>query len=70
MKALCLYAIDHAFNQLGLHRVKADHMPINDRSGGLLKSMGFNQEGYAKSYLKINGHWEDHVLTALINPND
>lgn len=70
MKMLCLYAIDHAFNQLGLHRVKADYMPINERSGALLKSLGFSQEGYAKSYVKINGRWEDHVLTSLINPRD
>ncbi|MEG2828171.1 MAG: 30S ribosomal protein S5 alanine N-acetyltransferase, partial [Edwardsiella sp. (in: enterobacteria)] len=24
--------------------------------------------GYAKNYLLINGKWQDHVLTALTNP--
>jgi ribosomal-protein-alanine N-acetyltransferase len=31
--------------------------------------LGFEKEGYAKSYLKIAGHWQDHILTALVNPH-
>jgi len=42
-------------------------MPKNTRSANLLKTLGFEQEGYAKNYLLINGRWEDHVLNALIN---
>jgi ribosomal-protein-alanine N-acetyltransferase len=33
-----------------------------------LHSLGFEKEGYAKSYLQINGRWQDHVLTSLLNP--
>ncbi|MCH2314782.1 MAG: 30S ribosomal protein S5 alanine N-acetyltransferase, partial [SAR202 cluster bacterium] len=33
----------------------------------LLKTLGFEREGYAKRYLLINGQWEVHVLNALIN---
>lgn len=43
-------------------------MPANRRSGALLARLGFEQEGYARDYLMINGRWEDHVLTALLNP--
>jgi ribosomal-protein-alanine N-acetyltransferase len=34
----------------------------------VLEGLGFEREGVARSYLKINGEWADHVLTALINP--
>lgn len=70
MKKLCLHAIDYAFNELRLNRVMANYMPRNSRSGALLNSLGFEKEGLAKKYLKINGCWEDHVLTSLVNPKN
>lgn len=69
MKALCLDVISYAFNELKLNRIMANHMPRNKRSAALLESLGFNEEGYAKRYLKINNVWEDHVLRSLINPS-
>jgi ribosomal-protein-alanine N-acetyltransferase len=60
--------IDYMFTQRKLHRVMANYIPHNARSAQLLTRLGFEREGYAKAYLKINGAWEDHVLTALINP--
>jgi len=57
-----------AFGPLGLHRVMANYMPRNERSGRLLERLGFEREGYAKRYLCIGGEWEDHVLTSLIHP--
>ncbi|OTA19562.1 alanine acetyltransferase [Xenorhabdus beddingii] len=48
-----------------MHRIMANYMPHNHRSGNLLKKLGFEQEGYAKHYLMIDGIWQDHVLTAL-----
>lgn len=65
-------AIDYAFskNGLGLHRVMANYMPSNRLSEALLHKLGFEKEGYAKSYLKIAGTWQDHVLTSLINTQD
>jgi [ribosomal protein S5]-alanine N-acetyltransferase len=68
MKILCVHAIEYAFNQLGLNRVMANYMPSNIRSALLLRQLGFNEEGRAVKYLKINGCFEDHILTALINP--
>ncbi len=60
--------VDFALGPLGLHRIGANHLPENERSARLLARLGFEIEGYAKSYLFINGAWRDHVLTALTNP--
>ena len=59
-------ANDYMLGDMGLNRIMAGYMPHNERSGRLLKRLGFEQEGFARRYLKINGRWEDHVLTALI----
>lgn len=55
------------FDTLGLHRIQACHMPANQRSAALLESLGFRREGIARGFLRINGCWEDHILTALTN---
>lgn len=68
MSKLCLAAIKYAFHELDLNRIMANYMPSNERSGILLRKLGFSEEGLAKKYLKINGRWEDHVLTSLVNP--
>lgn len=60
--------IPNIFQTRGLHRIMANYQPANTRSEKLLQRMGFEKEGLAKSYLKINGRWADHVLTSLINP--
>ncbi|MCV3215748.1 GNAT family N-acetyltransferase [Plectonema radiosum NIES-515] len=62
-------AIQYVFQQLNLHRIMANYMPHNQRSGNLLKRLGFVVEGYARDYLLINGQWQDHILTSLINSN-
>ncbi len=63
-------AIQYIFEKLQLHRIMANYMPSNKRSAKLLESLGFEREGFAKAYLKIAGEWQDHVLTALVNPKD
>ena len=60
--------IGYMFNTAGLHRVMANHMPSNVKSERLLQKLGFEREGYAKSYLKIAGKWEDMVLNSKVNP--
>ena len=62
-------ALDYVFAELGLHRVEANYVPTNERSGRLLRRLGFVVQGYARDYLHIDGEWRDHVLTALTNPN-
>lgn len=60
--SLCLIK---AFNEIGLHRVQAGVMPRNLPSIRVLEKTGFRHEGSAKTYLKINGTWEDHELFAI-----
>lgn len=60
--------IEHVFSVLRLHRIQANYVPENERSGNLLARLGFEREGLARDYLYINGAWRDHVLTARRNP--
>jgi ribosomal-protein-alanine N-acetyltransferase len=62
-------AIEYVFEDLNFHRVMANYMPHNQRSGNVLKRLGFVVEGYARDYLLINGQWQDHILTSLTNPH-
>lgn len=62
--------IDFAFGTLRLHRIMANYLPHNTRSSALLSRLGFKREGYAEAYLFINGKWQDHILTALVNPEN
>jgi ribosomal-protein-alanine N-acetyltransferase len=59
---------DFAFRSLGLHRLEAACIPENDASRRLLVRAGFDEEGFARAYLKINGVWRDHALFGLISP--
>lgn len=63
-------ACEYVFNELKLHRIMANYLPRNERSGRLLNKLGFTVEGEARQYLMIDGRWEDHVLTSMINPRD
>ncbi len=67
MREVVQAGIRHMFDGVGLHRIMANHMPTNIRSERLLRTLGFEREGYARSYLKIAGRWEDMVLNALVN---
>ena len=58
----------YMFNEFDIHRIAATHMTNNTRSAALLERLGFEKEGYAKSYLNIGDGWQDHILTALVNP--
>ena len=55
-----------AFDHLNLHRVEAACLPRNLASLALLRRTGFQQEGLARNYLKINGEWQDHLLFAML----
>lgn len=58
--------IPFAFGELRLHRLEAACIPSNLRSVRLLEKAGFLLEGTLRSYLKINGRWQDHLLYSLI----
>lgn len=61
--------IDRLFDEKNLHRIMANYLPDNHKSAKVLERLGFVKEGYAKEYLYINGKWQDHIMTALTNPN-
>ena len=56
-----------SFESLNLHRIMANYVPTNERSARLLSRLGFQREGYAPAYLRLDGRWQDHILTALTN---
>ncbi len=58
--------VEYAFRRLGLHRVEAACLPDNEASRRLLLKCGFQDEGYAREYLRINGSWQDHQLFAIL----
>jgi ribosomal-protein-alanine N-acetyltransferase len=60
-------AIGFVFDEYELHRVMANYRVENLRSAQLLQRLGFEIEGTARAYLKINGHWADHILSSKIN---
>jgi [ribosomal protein S5]-alanine N-acetyltransferase len=62
-------AVKFAFESWRLHRVAANYMPRNTRSAAVLERCGFKIEGNAPAYLRIDGRWEDHVLTAITYPS-
>ncbi len=55
-----------SFETLRLHRIEAACIPDNARSIRVLEKAGFRREGLLRSYLKINGLWQDHYLYARI----
>ena len=67
MSESVLAIIRYAFDEMGLHRMKAAYLPSNERSGRLQRRLGFVVEGYARDYLLIQGQWQDHVLVGLVN---
>jgi len=58
-------AVPFCFDTLGLHRIHAAFLPDNMASRRVLEKNGFREEGFADSYLQIDGRWADHVLFGL-----
>jgi ribosomal-protein-alanine N-acetyltransferase len=61
--------IEYVFEEMHVHRIQANYLPANERSGALLRRLGFQVEGYARDYLLLHGQWRDHIMTSLINPS-
>lgn len=66
MTAAVRALIPFCFGTLRLHRLEAACIPSNAASVALLEKAGFQREGYARSYLCINGIWQDHLLYARL----
>lgn len=59
-------ALHFGFDDLQLHRIEAACLPQNEGSIRVLRNNSFVQEGLARSYLKIDGTWRDHLLFAVL----
>lgn len=59
-----------AFEDLKLHRLVAEVMPINFPIIALLKKNGFVQEGIIRQSINVYGQWEDHAIYGFVNPNE
>jgi len=66
MTAAVRALVPFCFRTLRLHRLEAACIPANTASIALLEKTGFTREGYARSYLCINGVWQDHLLYARL----
>lgn len=58
--------IQHAFGELGLHRLEAHIQPDNTPSLNLIKRLNFQREGYSTAFQFINGEWRDHERWAIL----
>jgi [ribosomal protein S5]-alanine N-acetyltransferase len=54
------------FDELKLHRLEAACLPHNAASVRVLQKNGFQHEGLARRYLRIDGIWRDHLLFAIL----
>ena len=59
--------VEHGFGVLRLHRIEANIIPRNSASLSVVRKLGFQEEGLARRYVKINGKWEDHYHMVLLN---
>lgn len=60
--------VKYMFEEVKIHRIEANIMPVNSASIRVIEKLGFEYEGLAKKYLKVNGVWEDHCHYVLLNP--
>lgn len=69
-KGLCTEAVkcisDRAVRDGGLHRIVAYVRPDNVPSIKVLERCGYEYEGIARDYVKLNGRWQDHAIYARI----
>ncbi|OBZ15298.1 acetyltransferase [Bacillus sp. FJAT-27264] len=66
MTAAVRLVLEYAFRALGLHRVQAGILLHNEGSRRVLKKNGFQAEGVARKYLKINGEYQDHQTFSIL----
>ena len=55
------------FLDLRLNRIEAAVLQNNKSSIGLLRKIGFVEEGLCRAYLKIDGKWQDHKMYSLLS---
>jgi len=66
MTMSCRAYVDHAFTQLGLHRVEIRCAPDNRRSRAIPERLGFRAEGTIRSAEWLYDHFVDHVVYGIL----
>jgi ribosomal-protein-alanine N-acetyltransferase len=61
--------VQHAFDDLRLHRLDAGAMPSNTGSLRVLEKAGFTRVGVNRRFLYVAGVWRDHVLYEIVGPD-
>ncbi|WP_267641198.1 GNAT family N-acetyltransferase [Haloarchaeobius amylolyticus] len=59
-------ALDHAFGQLRLHRIRARVLTWNDGSRALLEKLGFTEEGVMRDAKFVDGEYVDTHLYSIL----
>lgn len=63
VKAATAFGIEY----MKLHRIEACIMPHNERSLNLIRKAGYEEDGYKRKYMHINGEWRDHISFAFLD---
>ena len=64
MKEAIRLMVGYAYSSIDLSRIESSCLPENRASISLLEKSGFNYEGVAQNYIKINGRWRTHMIYA------
>ncbi|HLQ18433.1 MAG TPA: GNAT family protein [Tabrizicola sp.] len=59
--------LDHAFNQLALHRVDLRVLASNHRAIRCYQACGFVQEGVERQSARVGDDWEDDWIMAILS---
>lgn len=58
--------VDHAFDDLGLHRIEANPLASNSASIGILLKLGFRREGVLRQRQLVDGRFVDQWYLGLL----
>jgi RimJ/RimL family protein N-acetyltransferase len=58
--------VDHAFRNLGLHKVNSDYLEPNAASRAIHERVGFVEEGRLREDAWRQGRWVDRILLSLL----
>lgn len=58
--------VEHAFVELGLHRIEASAFESNEASKRVLEKLGFTREGTSRRAAYVDGEWVDVAEFALL----
>lgn len=58
--------VEHAFNDLNLHRIELGVLPTNEAAQHLYEKVGFVKEGVKRQANYKNGHYSDLIMMGLL----